>query len=273
MSTAFKIPENVKSEFNLQGEGILLEGGSGHAYRFGDVVIKQVLDTEESKWSSELLNKIPISSEILIAKPVKAKSGSWVIENWAATTYIKSAHIKNNWQDRLNASRKFHALLKNYAWNVALRPKRHRFSYANSIVWGDISFENMFNGKIGAYIKQIFSFFKHINCNNQIIHSDLCGNTLFTENKIPVIIDFSPAFRPTAYAEAIIVCDGIAWENAPLELIDILNAKDRDQYILRAINFRLIVAALNEFNRPGLFKSEVKCFEPILKKLFSGLSS
>ena len=187
--------------------------------------------------------------------------------NPAIIKNIKLAHIKNNWQDRLNASRKFHALLKNYAWNVALRPKRHRFSYANSIVWGDISFENMFNGKIGAYIKQIFSFFKHINCNNQIIHSDLCGNTLFTENKIPVIIDFSPAFRPIRYAEAIIICDAIAWEDAPLELMDILDAQDRDQYMLRAINFRLIIAALNEPNRPGIFNSEVKCFESILKKI------
>ena len=57
-------------------------------------------------------------------------------------------------------------------------------------------------------------------------------------------------------------------ESAPLELIDILDIQDRNQFMLRAINFRLVVAALNETNRPGLFNSEVQCFEPILKKLF-----
>ncbi|OGQ17559.1 MAG: hypothetical protein A3B70_03265 [Deltaproteobacteria bacterium RIFCSPHIGHO2_02_FULL_40_11] len=225
------------------------------------------MNSEEYNWSAELLNKIPTSPEILIAKPIKSISGNWVIENWAATTYIESKHIKNNWKDRLTASRKFHELLKRFAWNAKLQPERHRFSHADSIVWGNSPFKNMFYGNMGEYINKIFSFFEKINCENQIIHSDLCGNTLFTENKIPVIIDFSPAFRPIRYAEAIIICDAIAWEDAPLELMDILDAQDRDQYMLRAINFRLIIAALNEPNRPGIFNSEVKCFESILKKI------
>lgn len=269
MSESFKIPKHVKDEFHLQGDGVSLEGGSGHAYQFDDIVIKQILDSEEYNWSAEVLNSIPSASEILIAKPIKSKSGNWVIDNWAATTFIKSKHIQGNWPDRLTASKTFHKLLKKYAWNAKLRPERHRFSHADSIVWGDIPFKNMFHGDMGRYISRIFSFFRKINCSNQVIHSDLCGNTLFTENKIPVIIDFSPAFRPTYYAEAIIVCDAIAWEEAPLELIHILEAQDRNQYILRAINFRLVIAALNEVNRPGIFDSEVKCFEPILKKIIS----
>ncbi|HLD74642.1 MAG TPA: hypothetical protein VJB34_07065 [Bdellovibrionota bacterium] len=267
MSESFKIPVNVKNEFHLQGDSVLLEGGSGHAYRFKDIVIKKILDSEEYNWSAELLSKTPTSSEILIAKPIKSISGNWVVEKWAATTYIKSKHIKNNWQDRLTASRKFHELLKNFAWNIKLRPERHRFSHADSIVWGNGPLKNMFHENMRQYINRVFSFFKPLKCNNQIIHSDLCGNTLFTENKIPVIIDFSPAFRPVHYAEAIIICDAIAWEDAPLELMDILDAQDRDQYMLRAINFRLIIAALNEPHRPGIFKSEVECFASILKKI------
>ena len=47
MSESFKIPVNVKNEFHLQGDSVLLEGGSGHAYRFKDIVIKKILDSEE----------------------------------------------------------------------------------------------------------------------------------------------------------------------------------------------------------------------------------
>jgi len=79
----------------------------------------------------------------------------------------------------------------------------------------------------------------------QIIHTDLCGNILFEEGQLPLVIDFSPFKAPAAYAEAILICDGIAWENSPLSSISLLpDTPYYKEMLTRAALFRLTVAAI-----------------------------
>ena len=97
-----------------------------------------------------------------------------------------------------------------------------------------------------------------------ILHSDICGNILFDDSHQPCVIDFSPAYGPAEYAEAILVADAIAWEGAPLEIVRLLPySDDYRQVLLRAINFRLIVTALfGPQNLQGFFE-EFREFEDV----------
>ena len=98
-----------------------------------------------------------------------------------------------------------------------------------------------------------------------IIHSDFGGNILFHDCLTSCIIDFSPAYGSVEYAEAIMIADTAAWENAPLEIVNLLPSDEHyRQYLLRAINFRIIVAALFKPTSVQQFLNEYAAFTPMI---------
>jgi hypothetical protein len=99
----------------------------------------------------------------------------------------------------------------------------------------------------------------------QIVHSDLSGNILFDEILNPLIIDFSPTIAPVEYAEAIFVCDCIAWEGSSISEIDLIcHTEFNIEMIIRAIIFRLSVAAIFAGDDADEFNREYQNFKPII---------
>ena len=94
----------------------------------------------------------------------------------------------------------------------------------------------------------------------QLIHGDLSGNLLFTPNDTlpPAIIDFSPFFRPAAYAEAIVAADLLMWRKGTLADLRALDPEDRllaspgrVQLLVRATLFRLVTFASDSCDGEG----------------------
>ena len=76
---------------------------------------------------------------------------------------------------------------------------------------------------------------------SQLIHGDLSGNVLFHDQLPPAIIDFSPYWRPAAYASAIVVADALVWEGADARILGaVSHIDDFGQYLVRALIFRAV---------------------------------
>jgi len=61
-----------------------------------------------------------------------------------------------------------------------------------------------------------------------------------------------------------LVADAIAWQNAPLDIVNLLPFNEHyRQYLLRAINFRIIVAALYKPKNIEWFLREYAGFQPV----------
>jgi hypothetical protein len=100
----------------------------------------------------------------------------------------------------------------------------------------------------------------------QIVHSNLSGNILFDQVLSPLVIDFSPTIAPVEYAEAILVCDCIAWQGSKISEIDLL--PDDELYkemIIRAIIFRLSVSAIFSKGDYLKFYQEYLAFKSIVE--------
>jgi hypothetical protein len=83
------------------------------------------------------------------------------------------------------------------------------------------------------------------------VHGDLSGNVLFAEELAPAIIDFSPSWRPPAYASAIVVADAIVWEGADELLIDTAaHIPHFPQFLVRALIMRAVVDRLFREGKP-----------------------
>jgi hypothetical protein len=78
---------------------------------------------------------------------------------------------------------------------------------------------------------------------------------LFDSAKAPAIIDFSPYWRPTAYASAIVIADALIWEGADRQVLDaVTHIGDFGQYMIRALIFRAVtdwIASQEERAKPA----------------------
>lgn len=54
---------------------------------------------------------------------------------------------------------------------------------------------------------------------DRLVHADLTGNVLVGVGHAPGIIDVSPYWRPTAYAEGVVIADAICWHDAQPGLV------------------------------------------------------
>jgi len=83
---------------------------------------------------------------------------------------------------------------------------------------------------------------------SQVVHGDLTANVLFADDLPPAVIDFSPYWRPTAYASAIVLADALVWEGADRSLVTkALRIDAFGQYLARALIFRIVSAAIGGF--------------------------
>ena len=98
----------------------------------------------------------------------------------------------------------------------------------------------------------------------QIIHGDFGGNVLFHDTLPPCIIDFSPNIAPAKMAEAVIVSDAIAWQNKGFDIIRYLgDFGEYRNYLLYAVMFRLLTAAVKKSGTKEEFTSEYNAYKKV----------
>jgi uncharacterized protein (TIGR02569 family) len=249
--------------FQCVGDEQSLIGGEGKSVRVGDCVFKPIDNIERYSWGSDLLLKVP-KSGYRISEPLRTTDGSFVHDGWGASTFEAGEHVNGRWQEKLQISRLFNAQINDLALSP-IPPSDDFWSQAHEIAWQDIPIPAALHPKITKVIEDIFACYQLLFRDREIIHSDICGNILFQGGLDPCVIDFSPAYGSVEYAEAILVSDAIAWENAPLEIIDLISGNEHyRQNLLRAINFRIIVAALFEPMNFEWFLKEYAGFDPII---------
>ena len=91
------------------------------------------------------------------------------------------------------------------------------------------------------HLPQLVSARGPVTAPSQLIHGDLTGNVVFDGQQPPAIIDFSPYWRPAAYASAIVIADALVWEGADSQVPDAVSyIDDFGQYLIRALIFRSV---------------------------------
>ena len=259
-------PLAVLEALGSRAEATRLAGGEGNSLRSVGLVFKAVSDVSTHEWASRLLELMqPV--EFRISRPVRTRQGAFVQDGWSASVFEPGSHVRGRWPEKLQVAVAFHsslAAIRTEPLTVADNP----WSQAHDIVWQRSSVPVGIHLEIRTVVDSVLHALTRAQLGNGVVHSDLCGNVLFHDSLPPLVIDFSPTIAPVAYAHAILVVDAIAWEGAPLGLIDSLPATaDRTAFLLRAVAFRLLVAALFYPGNPAKFREEYAPFHALLLRL------
>ncbi|OZM57982.1 hypothetical protein CIB95_06395 [Lottiidibacillus patelloidae] len=258
-----KLSEHILQSFAIKGEKVPLLGGQNTSVKVGNVVFKPIDDTVHYEWISSVIENLSPKGYRL-AKPVRDTHGFFVNDGWICNTFESGQEKDGCVNEKLYVSRLFHQDLTHISVNNFQQPRNawetgHQVAWQQEAIPEDISFEAK------VIIKDLLAKVTLKNhYNKQIVHGDLSGNVLFHKSLPPLIIDFSPTVAPVEYAEAILVCDCIAWQGSMVSELNVLPLNDYYEMIIRAIVFRLTVAAIFSKNNKDNFLNEYECFKPII---------
>ncbi len=221
---------------------VKLPGGEGRSWRSGGVVLKPADDLQQVGWISEILQAVA-PSDVVVPRPVRARDQAWVVDGWCATEFVADArHEPRRWPDIIEAGRAFHAALADVARPAWMDVADDSWRRGDQVAWA--SRESKGDARLVELVDRLRTHRRPLEQPEQIVHGDLCGNVLFDGRQRPVVIDFSPYWRPVEWASAVVAVDAYEWEGAGDEALHWLDAvPDGHQLLLRAAIYRIATSA------------------------------
>jgi uncharacterized protein (TIGR02569 family) len=229
----------VLAAFGVAGSrAVALAGGQGVSWAAGDVVLKRAdVDLEELAWQAQIFSQIPLAG-FRLAPPRRAADGSLSVDGWCATEHVTGTHEARRWPEIIAVGERFHAALRGIPRPAFLDQRSSPWAISDRVAWGELPANEFLQAR---HLPELISARRPVTAASQLIHGDLTGNILFDSAQPPAIIDFSPYWRPTAYASAIVVADALVWEGADRQVLDaVTHIGDFGQYLIRALIFRAV---------------------------------
>ena len=237
--------KKILDAFGLEGEGKPIEGGQNESRLYGDVVLKPVFDASYYSQVSEIFNSIQPSS-YRISRPIQTKSGEYVAYGFGATKYEPGYDDPTALREKIQVTRALNKDLVEIEI-TELPVTEDPWTKANKVLWRNQPIPEEWPDIQKSFFLGLMKKFEPIKDDYQIIHGDLGGNILFHKTLKPLVIDFSPTIAPAKYAEAILVCDSIAWAGQRLECLSLLgDLMEYKPFLQRAIVFRVLVVAFTK---------------------------
>lgn len=260
------ISKEILQSFTLSGDILQLSGGQNTSIKVGNAVIKPVDNKQQIEWVMSVIYNLDPQG-YRVSKPIRSIYGAFVHNGWACTQYEPGKDMMGRVKEKLFVSRLFHrdlAAVRFHDFPHHDNPwsKGHRIAWQSDTLPMDlpnVAKEILSDLLCKVSLKRQYKV--------QLVHGDLSGNILFDQVLTPLIIDFSPTIAPVEYAEAILVCDCIAWQGSDLSEIELFPTNELyKEMIIRAIIFRLAVSAIfAKGNNDHLFIGEYRAFKPIIE--------
>ncbi len=243
----------------------LLADGRGRSWSVTSAILRPVDDPLEAQWIAELYAQLPAQG-FRIPRPLAAASGSYVHEGWSAWQYVPGRHENDgDWSSLLDTCQRFHAAIAHLDPPGFLATERHHWAMADRIAWAEERINERWN--LADAIQRLQSVCDQADRQlpRQLIHGDIAGNLLYEAGRAPAVIDFSPYWRPMAWALAIAVADAIAWHGAPEAVLQLSReAGVTDSLLYRAIIFRLAAVSASPDQGDADQQAELNAYSRVL---------
>jgi len=230
-------PDAVLRDFGVEGIGRALDGGRGTSWLVGGLVFKPEVPA--------VVDGLDQVRELgfRLAAPCRTRDGAFDSQGWSATKWVVGAEPDYSraeiWRDIIVAGRAFHRAVAGITRPGFVDARQDWWARGDRAAWGerDVEFRAEFAGVAVRLRKALGPLGEP-----QLVHADLTQNVLFAPGLAPAIIDLSPYWRPSAYAEGVVVADALCWHGADASLLDLVGVSV--PAVARALLFRM--ATTNE---------------------------
>ncbi|MGA4837807.1 aminoglycoside phosphotransferase [Streptomyces sp. G45] len=240
---------DVLDAFGLTGRPVPLPGGAGTSVRVGDAVLKPTgPDAEFAHWLADLMAAV-VEDGFRVARPMRTRDGAWSHGGWSASRHLAAAEPAHatapRWREVIAAGRALHRALADVPRPGFLDRRTDAWAVGDRAAWQEAA---------AVPHPALRAPYEHLTAllgprprgRSQLVHGDLTGNVLFAPGLAPAVLDFSPYWRPPAFADAIVVGDALLWHAADADLLHATAADGAPgllPYVVRAVLFRLVAAS------------------------------
>ena len=138
----------------------------------------------------------------------------------------------------LSAGVAFHTAVAGVPRPDFLDARDEPWSYGDRVAWEQAPIAGSAAGL--ALLEPLAEARRPVGVPAQIVHGDLLGNVLFAPGHPPAIIDWSPYWRPAAWALAVAVVDALCWHDASPALVERWSDQPEwGQMLIRALIYRI----------------------------------
>jgi uncharacterized protein (TIGR02569 family) len=212
-------------------------------WRVGSAALKLVDHPTAHEWVCELLTKRDPPSDFRIPLPIAAVSGGWIVDGWAASTWISGTEDGSRWYDILDTGARFHEWLSHIECPGWIDQVDDPWRASDRMAWNEQPIA--VRAEFMPLVEQLTSLRRPVAAPSQLVHGDLTGNVLFSDGLTPGIIDLSLYWRPPGYGDAIVAVDCFEWEGVGAEVLNHVAAlPEGEQLLILAALFRIIRAGM-----------------------------
>jgi uncharacterized protein (TIGR02569 family) len=236
MQNAVTLDPQVEEAFGINKKITLLAGGIDlKTYRSGDIILRNLgKDAQEvGTWHAELFNQIE-QNGFRVAKPIKAKNGTWSINGWVAEQFLEGRHAtKSDIPTIIDAVNNFHSTLEGISLPEYRKKNLTMWDHADKWAWSEVPKD--IDPDLYKLALELQALKKSVTLKDQLIHGDLNLNNILISNTLaPAIIDFTPYFRPVEFALAVTAYWVGPYTGDIKILEEFKDIKDFDQMLIRA---------------------------------------
>jgi hypothetical protein len=189
------------------------------------------------EWLAEQLADLP-SGGVRLAMPIRTRDGAWTRDGWSANQWLAGDQpdysSESAWIAIIEAGRAIHRMVAHLPHAECLDARTDSWALADRAVWGDRTSLVLpeFSGT-ARHLQRVLAPLGRA----QVVHGDLTDNVLFAAGHAPAVIDISPYWRPTEYAEGVVVADALTWHGASASLLEVTGVSVAA--VARALLFRM----------------------------------
>jgi uncharacterized protein (TIGR02569 family) len=230
-------PPAVLAAFGVTAAPQRLSGGQGGTWRAGDVVLKPA-EGVISGWRAAVLAALPDSPDFRVARPLRTRDDGWTWAGWEATGAVAGTPRPGRVDEIIHAGQAFHRAVAALPRPSFTDQRQDPWSYADRLAWQ----EPVPAGATAPspLLEPLISARRPVRSPAQVVHGDLLGNVLFAGGLPPAVIDWSPYWRPPAWAYAVAVVDALCWHGAGPDLVGRWShLPGWGQMLIRALIFRI----------------------------------
>ena len=176
-------PASVVTAFGGDPEAArALPGGAGRSWRVGPVVLKPGQDERLVAWTATFVRALDAGGRFRVAEHVAASDGRWVVDGWAATTWLDGAHLDGQWDRVLDVSRSFHvaAAATGFGPPAELAGRSDPWAVGDRVAWGEQPPPGDAPPALTRLLARLEPLLTDVRpaLERQVIHGDLGGNVL-----------------------------------------------------------------------------------------------
>ena len=238
---------SVLMAFGLQAEARRLPGGAGGSWVVGDAVLKRGCDVHVQEWLGTDVAGV-VQDGFRLPGVLRALDGRWVVDGWGAAEHVAGVSSETGrvgWVEVVQTGRALHRALRHLPRPGWLSSRDDPWARADAAAWGETGVEVV--PALRSVVERLYPLLGPLGP-DQLVHGDLTGNVLVAPGRPPVVIDLSPYWRPTAYAEGVVVADAMCWHGATLALADAAGVSRGA--VARGLLFRVLTTNEAQRQRP-----------------------